>query len=104
MSVPFEPIGGFPPIVRTEESDINKKTLESRGFATTNIVSISNIMDTKKKENLFTAFGFEEEDGGIDLLIEGMFTETAPKYDDIVYKDIPKKLSSNKKQSSRSNE
>jgi len=53
MSVPFEPIGGFPPIVRTEESDINKKTLESRGFATTNIVSISNIMDTKKKENLF---------------------------------------------------
>lgn len=44
----FEPMGGFPSIIRADE-DISEKTLESRGFATTNIVSISNIMDSKEE-------------------------------------------------------
>ncbi len=56
------PIGGFPPIIIVNKN-IEDKTLESRGFSTTNIVSINNIMDLKKKENLFIAFGTEEEDG-----------------------------------------
>jgi hypothetical protein len=88
----FEPIGGFPPIVRTDDTKINGKTLESRGFATTNIVSISNIMDSKKKENLFMAFGTEDEDG-IDYNILNMFDENPYEYKDISYKEIPNSLS-----------
>lgn len=87
----FEPLGGFPPIVREDDAKISEKTLESRGFATTNIVSISNIMDSKKKENLFMAFGSQDEDG-IDFVIEGMFDEKPHDYKKIVYKDVPVKL------------
>ncbi|XWV24870.1 n trans domain containing protein [Tupanvirus deep ocean] len=88
----FEPVGGFPPIIRVDDARISEKTLESRGFATTNIVSISNIMDSKKKENLFIAFGSEEEEG-IDFAIEAMFDEKPYEYKEIVYKEIPKRLS-----------
>ena len=87
----FEPIGGFPSIVRVDDAKISEKTLESRGFATTNIVSINNIMDSKKKENLFMAFGTDEEDG-IDFQIQAMFTENPHEYKDISFKSIPKKL------------
>lgn len=83
----FEPIGGFPSIIRIDDSNISEKTLESRGFSTSNIVSISNIMDVKKKENLFMAFGSEEEDG-IDFVIEGMFNDEPFEYNDIEYKDM----------------
>ena len=86
----FEPMGGFPPIIRENDTKISEKTLESRGFATTNIVSISNIMDTKKKENLYMAFGSEEEDG-IDFIIQGMFDEKPNDYKDIIYEKIPTK-------------
>ena len=89
-----DPIGGFPPIVRVEEGKISEKTLESRGFSTTNIVSINNIMDLKKKENLFVAFGTEDEDG-VDYAIEGMFTENPYDYKKIKYKEIPIKLKRN---------
>jgi hypothetical protein len=68
----FEPVGGFPPIIREDQAKIPEKTLESRGFATTNIVSINKIMDSKKKENIFIAFGSEDEDGA-DVLIQDMF-------------------------------
>jgi hypothetical protein len=88
----FEPIGGFPPVIRVDDSKIKEKTMESRGFATTNIVSISNIMDSKKKENLFVAFGTDDEDG-VDFNIMGMFDEPPHEYDNVVYKKIPKKLS-----------
>lgn len=88
----FEPIGGFPPIIRTDDIKIGEKTLESRGFATTNIVSINNIMDSKKKENLFIAFGSDEENG-TNFAIESMFTDRPHEYNDIVYKNIPKRLS-----------
>lgn len=80
----FKPIGGFPSIVRIGDKNISEKTLESRGFATTNIVSISNIIDAKKKENLFTAFGSEEEDG-IDT--QSIFNRTPHDYDDIGMED-----------------
>ena len=88
----FEPIGGFPSIIRAEDNKIPEKTLESRGFATTNIVSINNIMDSKKKENLFMAFGSEEEDG-IDFMINAMMDRKPYEYDNIVYKSISNKLS-----------
>lgn len=57
------PIGGFPPIRIINKNAISEKTLENRGFSGTNIVSINNIMDLKKKENLFIAFGTDNEDG-----------------------------------------
>lgn len=57
----FEPMGGFPPIIPEENDNKPEKTLESRGFSTTNIVSIANIMDSKKKEDLFAAFGTEND-------------------------------------------
>ncbi|AYV85122.1 MAG: hypothetical protein Satyrvirus4_19 [Satyrvirus sp.] len=59
----FEPLGGFPPIVRIDDTKIKDKSLESRGFATTNIVNIGKIMAARKEEDLLSAFGpdFEEE-------------------------------------------
>lgn len=65
----FEPIGGFPPFVRVSD---NKKLNQSepRGFDT-NVVSISDIINSKKKENLFIAFGDDEENG---LTISEYFT------------------------------
>ena len=77
----FEPLGGFPPIIRVDDAKIGEKTLEARGFTTTNIVNISNIMDTKKKENLFIAFGTEEEDG-VDLLIDNPHEYKKVAYDE----------------------
>jgi len=82
----FEPLGGFPPLIRVEDIKPTK-TSETRGFGTTNIVSISNIMDSKKKENLFIAFGSEDEDGN-DLLVSGLF-DNPHDYNRIIYKDIP---------------
>ncbi len=77
----FEPIGGFPSII-LKDNNINKKTLESRGFSATNIVSINNIMNSKKKENLFLAFGSDEEDG-LNYAIENTFTDNPYDYDGI---------------------
>lgn len=57
----FEPLGGYPPIVRTEESTISERAMETQGFATTKIVNIADIMQSKKKEDLYMAFGTEEE-------------------------------------------
>lgn len=80
----FEPMGGFPSIIRADD-DISEKTLESRGFTTTNIVSISNIMDSKKKENLFMAFGSEDEDGN-DFVKQAIFSGSnrPNEYNDII--------------------
>ncbi len=56
----FVPIGGFPPIILNNPK-IKNDVLESRGFTSTNIVSINNIMNSKKKEDLFIAFGSDDE-------------------------------------------
>ena len=87
----FEPIGGFPALIREEDAVISEKTLESRGFATTNIVDIANIMQERKKQNLYTAFGSEEENA-IDLKIQTMFDDNPHQYEGIGYKNISKKL------------
>ena len=57
----YEPTGGFPTIKRIIDTDVESKALEDRGFST-NIVSIGEIMDSKKRENLFFAFGTDEDD------------------------------------------
>lgn len=88
----FEPIGGYPPIVRSDDAKIESKTLESRGFSKTNIVNIGNIMDSNKKDNLFIAFGNEDEDG-VNYMIENMLEKEPNYYNNIVYKEIPKRVS-----------
>lgn len=109
----FEPIGGFPPIIRKKDEAMAKKTFESRGFAvSSSIVDISNIMDTKKKENLFIAFG-QDEESRITSTIENMLDRTPHQYDEVIYLDVqnikPKKRNSKtnskstKKSKSKSN-
>jgi hypothetical protein len=79
--IPFIPLGGYPPLYRKDDKKASEKTLESRGFVSTNIVSISNIMSSKKKEDLFNAFGSEDEDG-IDPTMVGLY-ETPHEFEDI---------------------
>ena len=85
----FEPVAGFPPLIREDDTPVAEKTLESRGFATTNIVKIADIMKTKQKENLYTAFGTTEE-GAIDQKIQSFFDDKPHEYDSINYENIPK--------------
>lgn len=68
----FEPMGGFPPIIISDDVVISDKTLESRGFQSTNIVNIGNIMKAKKKEDFLATFDMEDE-SGFDPLIENLF-------------------------------
>lgn len=78
----FIPIGGFPPMVRANNNQINNQILNTRGFSNTNIVSIADIMNSKKKENLFIAFGSEDENG-IDYSMGRLFTDNPIDYDKI---------------------
>lgn len=75
--MPFEPIGGFPPIMKKDDATVSEKSLETRGFETTSIVNISDIMKNKKKENLYIAFGSEDEEA------IGGFLDTPHEYDEI---------------------
>ena len=89
----FETMGGYPPIIRDDDAKINEKTLESRGFAITNIVNINNIMELKKKDNLYVAFGSpSDEETGFDYNIEAMLDTTPHDYKNISYKKISHKL------------
>lgn len=58
----FEPMGGFPPIVRITDTKIPENVLDTRGFTSSNIVSINQIMKSKRKEDLFSAFGTDDKD------------------------------------------
>ena len=90
----FEPIAGFPPIIREDDANISEKTLESRGFATTNIVKIADIMKSKKIENLSLGFGPDVEEGAVDFMIQALFDDKPHEYEGISYKsykNIPKK-------------
>ena len=49
----FVPKGGYPPIMKIEEGKLDKVP-ENRGFSSTNIVSINDIMNMKKRTNLST--------------------------------------------------
>jgi hypothetical protein len=90
----FEPMGGFPPFVRKTDITKEEKPSELRGFSTTNIVNISNIME-KKKKDVFLAIGSEEE-GGFgeeDYLLSDALFESPESYDRITYKEPLKKKS-----------
>jgi len=99
----FEPMGGFPPIVRVEDAQNSQKdetNLGTRGFASTDIVSINSIMSSKKKGNLFITFGEEQEDGlglGLDLdldseLSDDILHEKPIDFQGINYREIPKRM------------
>lgn len=94
----FIPIGGFPSIVRKEDTHVNKNITESRGFGTTNIVNIADIMGSKAKEQMFIAFGTDQkEEGGIlsddvDLMGSILFSENPNIYDGIEYKEVSNDL------------
>lgn len=75
----FKPVGGFPALIPIKK-DIDKKTFETRSFGTTNIVNIGDIMKEKKKENLFIAFGDNEDEYAV-----GGMLETPHQYSDIEY-------------------
>uniref|UniRef100_A0A6C0C807 Uncharacterized protein n=1 Tax=viral metagenome TaxID=1070528 RepID=A0A6C0C807_9ZZZZ len=48
----FEPLGGFPPLVRVEDVKITgdeKKNISTRGFSSANIINIRNILNQQKK-------------------------------------------------------
>lgn len=82
----FEPIGGYPPLIRLAD-DIDEKKIETRSFENSNIVNIKNIINTKKKD-VFIKFGMSEEDGfnKSDQHLRDYLTFTAPReYDDIEY-------------------
>jgi len=82
----FKPLGGFPPIYRIDDVKANEKTktLEARGFTGSNIVSIDNILKSKKKEAFIT---FENEEGGADVnvnhVIDNLLSNQPNKYDRI---------------------
>lgn len=40
----FIPLGGFPPMIKKEDVQPVKKSLESRGFSSTNILKIQDIL------------------------------------------------------------
>jgi len=91
----FEPLGGFPPIIRKDDNNITEKTLETRGFvATSKIASINEIMSAKKKKNPFLAFGSDDEDG-FDTEIERLFDDKPHDYQKVVYKEMPIKKPTN---------
>ncbi len=74
----FVPKGGFISVVPVEEQ-LSKNTLESRGFSS--IVDISKIMGSKKKENLFLAFGSEDEEGAMEYEIDNITNRTPYKFE-----------------------
>lgn len=48
-------MGGYPLVVR-KEANVTSETLEKRGFATTNIVSMAEILKNKKHDDIYDAF------------------------------------------------
>lgn len=87
---PFVPYGGFPSIIRNVDESTDKKGLETRGFSTTNIVDIQNIMNTNKKTTMFLAFGPEDEnavhsDNSISVDLGKVFDENSQKFDGISF-------------------
>ncbi|AGF85238.1 hypothetical protein QJ854_gp544 [Moumouvirus goulette] len=71
----FQPMGGFPPIIRNKKNNIDDNILETRGFTTTNIVSIGDIINNKKKQDLYFAFGSDEEQGYDPTVMNMIYTE-----------------------------
>lgn len=78
----FEPIGGYPPIYRKTQEQTDPRSLESRGFMATNIVNVGKIMDSKKKSDLFMAFGSEESEFDMNRITD------PHEYDGIEYREF----------------
>ena len=76
----FEPKGGFPPIIKIDNDDIPKQSEELRGFATTNIVNISKILGSKKKENMFMTFDNDDDDDNAHKLYSEPYKFSSIKY------------------------
>lgn len=87
----FEPMFGFPPIVRKTDIKPSKQILESRGFVTTNIAGITDIMERKKKNDSFIVFGSDDESGYNDMELNDVLFNEPRKYNKISYKDNKKK-------------
>lgn len=57
----FEPLGGFPPLMRIEDvkiTDDDKKNVSTRGFSSASIINIRNILNQQKKT--YTEGGFSK--------------------------------------------
>lgn len=67
----FKPMGGFPPI-KKRNLQVPAKKLDTRGFVSSNIVNIGNILNSTKKED-FISFNDETEDG-ISGIIDKIYT------------------------------
>ena len=87
----FEPTGGYPPLYRKEDTTVDKKVTETRGFSGS-IVKISDIMNYQKKTKFLSAFGTEDEDGvnTVELGFPELY-ESPQKYTGIKYKELGKK-------------
>ena len=92
-------MGGFPPLVRKSDKRIEKKVLETRGYSGKDkIASIAEIMNTRKKQTLFLAFGNQDQDelgGGRSDALDDYVGEILDNkmgghdYNKIVYKELP---------------
>jgi len=84
----FEPLGGFPPFIRISDiktDDMNKTDIASRGFSSTNIINIRNIINKKPsipKEN--GALSYIENDFNTEKLLYN----NPHQYTKISYKEI----------------
>lgn len=72
----FKPMGGFPPIKRKNQQ-LPIKKLDTRGFVSTNIVSIGNILNTTKKEDFIS---FDDNDGTNSDNMMSRFFSTPNEY------------------------
>lgn len=80
---------GFPPIVKKKEKKISTETLESRGFSTTNIIDIADILEKKKNRESFIILGSDEENGynSENIEISAMLNDKPHTYNKIIYND-----------------
>jgi len=80
----FEPVGGFPPIVRIDDIKVDPSTLEIRGFASTNLVNIKDIITTQKKKNVFMSMDNDSETG---FNVDSFLHKKPKEYSKISYKE-----------------
>lgn len=98
----FEPMGGFPSFIPIEDAIPSEKGIESRGFASNNIVSIGNIMD-KKKGDLFMVFGSPQDEENMSRINdedninpEDIFSNDDKEDYDLMYNKLKSLLPDNK--------
>jgi hypothetical protein len=80
----FEPIGGYPPIIKKVNTVENDVDLEKRGFQTTNFLSISKILENNRKTTFSDAFGPED---GVSSKYFDIFNKAPEEYKKIKKRD-----------------